>query len=1074
VAKKKMTIEDLKAIKERMRKDKELGPNGFKAKITVHMGTCGLASGAQKTMDALLDERSRSGRSDISVIRSGCIGLCSQEPLVTVEVIGKDPIIYKQVDDQKMRQIFKGHIMGGEAQSNFALARGKAVNEEEVSSHSDSGNGNGIPHVAEIPFFSLQQSLVLRNKGLIDPENIDDYIWRDGYEAAAKALLEMSPAEILTEVKVSGLRDRGGGGFPTGIKWEFCASSKGDVKYVFCNADEGDPGASIGRSVMEADPHAVLEGMIIAAKAINAHQGYIYYRVEYPLPVKRFNLAIEQARAYGLLGEDILGSGFNFDIEVYRGAGAFVWGEETALMESIEGCRGMPRPRPPFPAVSGLWNKPTVLNNVETYANIPPIILHGGEHYSEIGTESSKGTKVFALTGKVHNIGLVEVPMGTSLGEIIFDMGGGIPDGKKFKAIQLGGPAGGCIPAELLNTPTDYEAIAKAGANMGSGGMIVMDDDTCIVDMARYFMDFCQGESCGKCTPCRVGTRRMLEILQRICKGEGKKGDIELLETLAKSIKDSALCGFGRTAPNPVLSTIRYFRHEYEAHIQDKRCPAAVCSALFKSPCQHTCPVGMDIPSYIALIRARRIDDAYKVLKQTNPFPSICGRVCGHTCQMKCRRGQLDEAVAIMHLERFITDNAKRPNVEALPITRTEKIAVIGAGPSGLTAAFQLKKRGYPVTVFEELSEAGGMLRWGTPAYRLPPEELKREIREIVDAGVELRTNTRVGRDISFEALERDFDIIYLAVGAQKGLLLNLPGEDAEGVIGAVEFLRAYNLGKEIKVGKHVAVIGGGNVAIGAARTALRLGAKKVTIYYRRERKDMPAQAWEVKAAEEEGIRIMYRVTPVRVITQYGKATHVEFTQTRLDRFDQSGRRQPKPILGSEFREKAETVIPAISQTADLDFLRKREGLEIGGNRIKVDKNLRTTHPKIWAGGDMVTGPAGVIDAIKAGQDAAQAIDAAIRESKGEKPWVAPVEETIEIPFEVDEEALEQPQTPMPEVPPSVRRNDFREVELGYTLEMALAEARRCMRCDAKIKLQSLPMKKENGSCRGNEGEDQQ
>ncbi len=560
-----------------------------------------------------------------------------------------------------------------------------------------------------------------------------------------KALLEMTPSEIISEVKTSGLRGRGGGGFPTGIKWEFCATSKGDIKYVLCNADEGDPGAFMDRSVMEADPHAVLEGMIIAAKAINSHQGYIYCRAEYPLAVKRLNLAIQQAREYGFLGKNIFGSGFDFDVEVYQGAGAFVCGEETALMGSIEGRRGMPRPRPPFPAVSGLWKKPTVLNNVETYANIPQIILQGGENYAKIGTESSKGTKVFALTGKVNRIGLVEVPMGTTLGEIIFDIGGGIPSGKRFKAAQLGGPSGGCIPAEHLNTPTDYEAIAKAGAIMGSGGMIVMDDDTCMVDMARYFMDFCQDESCGKCTPCRVGTKRMLEILQRICKGDGREGDIELLEDLAQQIKDTALCGLGQTAPNPILSTIRYFRHEYEAHIHDKRCPAAVCSALFKSPCQHTCPVGMDIPAYIALVRAGRIDDAYKVLKRTNPFPSVCGRVCGHTCQMKCRRGQLDEPVAIMHLKRFITDHAKRPKIEPLPVTRKERVAIIGAGPSGLTAALELKKRGYAVTVFEELPEAGGMLRWGIPAYRLPREELDREIQEILDTGVELRTNIRVG-----------------------------------------------------------------------------------------------------------------------------------------------------------------------------------------------------------------------------------------------------------------------------------------------------------------------------------------
>jgi NADH-quinone oxidoreductase subunit F len=615
----------------------------------------------------------------------------------------------------------------------------------------------------------------------------------------------------------------------------------------------------------------------------------------------------------------------------------------------------------------------------------------------------------------------------------------------------LGGPSGGCIPAEHLNTPTDYEAITQAGAIMGSGGMIVMDDDTCMVDMARYFMDFCQDESCGKCTPCRVGTKRMLEILQRICKGEGHAGDIELLEDLAQEIKDTALCGLGQTAPNPILSTIRYFRQEYEAHIFDKRCPAAVCSALFKSPCQHTCPVGMDIPDYIALVRAGRIDDAYKVLKRTNPFPSVCGRVCGHTCQLKCRRGQLDEPVAIMNLKRFITDHAKRPKIEPLPITRKERVAIIGAGPSGLTAALELKKRGYAVTVFEESTETGGMLRWGIPAYRLPREELDREIQEILDTGVELRTNVCIGKDMTIETLNKDFDMIYLAVGAQKSAPLNIPGEDAEGVFGAVEFLRDYNVGKKIKIGKHVAVIGGGNSAIDAARTAIRLGAKKVTLYYRRERKDMPAQEWEINAAEKEGLKIMYLVAPVRIITQYGKVTKLELTQMRLDKFDRSGRRQPKPILGSEFTEKVETVISAISQNADLGFLTEGSGVEINQTTIKVDKNFRTANAKVWAGGDVVTGPAMVIDAIQAGQIAARAIDEAHRLANGEKPWVPPEKEMIAIPFEVDEETQEQPQTPMPEVSPELRREDFREVELGYTVEMAVAEARRCMRCDMSI-----------------------
>jgi len=422
----------------------------------------------------------------------------------------------------------------------------------------------------------------MRNKGVIDPEIIDEYIARDGYFGAAKALTEMTSEQIVDEMLESGLRGRGGAGFPTGLKWKFAMGARSDEKYVHCNADEGDPGAFMDRTVLESDPHAVLEGMIIAAKAINAHKGYIYCRSEYPLAIKRLTIAIDQANEYGLLGNDILGSGFDFDIEIYQGAGAFVCGEETALMRSIEGKRGMPRPRPPFPANQGLWEKPTILNNVETLANVAQIILKGGAWYASIGTNTSKGTKVFALSGDITNIGLVEVPMGTTLRTIVYDIGGGIPNKRKFKAVQLGGPSGGCVPEAYLDTPVDYEEIAKVGAIMGSGGAIVMDDRTCMVDMARYFMDFIQDESCGKCTPCREGTKRILTILENICEGKGKPGDIEELEELTHVVGESALCGLGQTASNPVLATLRYFRDEYEAHIYRKECPARTCVALLK------------------------------------------------------------------------------------------------------------------------------------------------------------------------------------------------------------------------------------------------------------------------------------------------------------------------------------------------------------------------------------------------------------------------------------------------------------------------------------------------------------
>ncbi len=1023
------SLQDLRKIQQDIEKEYS------KPRVRVMLcgGTGCRASGSLEVLAALREGCAKVGlKSEVQIVETGCNGFCAMGPVMTLLPEG---LFYQKLTPEDAPEIIERQFIRGERIKRLMYA--------------DASTGEVIPELKKIPFFALQKLWALQNKGLIDPERIEDYIWRSGYQGMLKALTEMEPQEIIEQIKISGLRGRGGGGFPTGLKWQFCAAAKGDVKYVLCNADEGDPGAFMDRSIMEADPHAVIEGMVIAAKAIGAHQGYIYCRAEYPLAVSRMKIAIAQARSMGLLGRNILKSGFDFDLEIYRGAGAFVCGEETALMTSIEGKRGMPRPRPPFPAVSGLWEKPTVLNNVETLANVAQIVMKGGAEYASMGTDSSKGTKVFALTGKVNNIGLVEVPMGTTIGEIVFDIGGGIPGGKKFKAVQLGGPSGGCLPAEHLNLPTDYEAITMAGAIMGSGGMIVMDEDTCMVDMARYFMDFCQDESCGKCTACRIGTQRMLEILQRICRGEGKVSDIGLLEEFATSIKDSALCGLGQTAPNPVLSTIRYFKDEYLDHIERQHCPAVVCSSLFKSPCQHACPLGMDIPAYVALVRADRINDAYKILKRTNPFPSVCGRVCGHLCQLKCRRSQLDAPLAVMHLKRFITDNAHRPSPVVYPVTRPEKIAVVGAGPSGLTAALEMKKRGYAVTVFEEMPEPGGMLRYGIPAYRLPREILKQEIEDILDAGVELKTGVRIGRDISLDEIKNTHRAVYLALGAHRSIPLGILGEDAEGVIGAVEMLRRHNLGESMDLGKKVAVIGGGNSAVDAARTALRLGAKTVTIFYRRERGDMPAQACEIEAAEKEGVRIQFLTAPVRVITEKGRVKSLELSRMRLGIFDRSGRKQPAPITDSEFIEQVDTVISAISQEADCDLLTTCEGVEHRRNRITVDSAMATTDPRIWAGGDAVAGPAMVVDAIAAGKAAAASMDEAIRKINGEKPWTAPPEEKIDIPYEIDEDPQEQPQAAMSEEQPDVRRGDFREVEKGYDIHTAQSEARRCMRCDA-------------------------
>ncbi len=1015
----------------------------FRSHLLICGGTGCQSSGSHAVKKALLQELDKRGLvSEIKVVETGCNGFCALGPIMVVYPEG---IIYVLIKATDIPDLVEEHLVKGRVLERLLYR-------EPVTD-------TAIPTMQDIPFFAHQELRVLRNRGLIDPEKMEEYIARDGYAGMAKALTEMKPEQIVKEVLDSGLRGRGGAGFPTGLKWQFAAQSQGDVKYVLCNADEGDPGAFMDRSVLEADPHAVLEGMVIAAKAIGSHQGYIYCRAEYPLAIHRLNLAIGQAKEAGLLGNNILGTGFDFDLEIYQGAGAFVCGEETALMTSIEGKRGMPRPRPPFPAVAGLWQKPSILNNVETLANIGQIILRGAKWYASVGTEKSKGTKVFALTGDVNNVGLVEVPMGTKLGTIVYDIGGGIPKGKKYKAAQLGGPSGGCIPIQHLNAPVDYEKVVELGAIMGSGGLIVMNEDKCAVDMARFFMDFCQDESCGKCTPCREGTKRMLDILTNITQGKGKEGDIELLEEMAGVIKNAALCGLGQTAPNPVLSTIRYFRDEYDEHIRRHRCRAAVCSAMFKSPCQHTCPIEMDIPSYIALVRAGRFEDAYKILMQTNPFPSVCGRVCDHKCQSKCRRGNLDEPLAIKFLKRFITDNAPRPKIDPVPVTRKEKIAVVGAGPAGLTTARDLALRGYKVTIFEELGKAGGMLYWGIPAYRLPRNILEREIDDIKALGVEIRLNTRVGRDVSFAQLEKDFNYVYLAVGAHKSQKMGVPGEDLKNVYGGVEFLRDFNANEEkwLKgekaMGEKVAVIGGGNSAIDAARVALRLGAD-VTILYRRLRPDMPAAEEEIKAAEDEGIKIEYLVAPLKIEGAKGKVSSISCQRMKLGDFDSSGRKKPVVITGSEFTLRVDVVIAAIGQVPDMSFIDQTSGVTVNkwdyftvGNVYKS----RTPNPRYFAGGDSVTGPDTVIGAIAAGYQAADDIDSAIRKSNGEPAYEKPVAGKIEVPLVIDEETIERPQLAMPEMESTLRKTGFAEVELGFTAEDAIKEACRCLRCDAAI-----------------------
>ncbi|MEA4815646.1 MAG: NADH-ubiquinone oxidoreductase-F iron-sulfur binding region domain-containing protein [Lachnospiraceae bacterium] len=561
----------------------------YRSHVLVCGGTGCSSSGSPKLIEIFEEQLKEKGlEKEVKVVMTGCFGLCALGPIVIVYPEGA---FYNLVKPEDVPEIVEEHLLKGRIV--------KRLLHEEASE----GAGGVAKSLNEFDFYKKQMRIALRNCGVIDPEKIDEYIGVDGYQALAKVLTEMTPAEVIEEIKKSGIRGRGGAGFPTGMKWQFAAASQGDTKYVACNADEGDPGAFMDRSVLEGDPHSVLEAMAIAAYAIGASRGFIYVRAEYPIAVKRLQHAIKEARNVELLGDHIFGTNFNFDIEIRLGAGAFVCGEETALMTSIEGHRGEPRPRPPFPAVKGIFGKPTVLNNVETYANIPMIILKGADWFNKIGTEKSKGTKVFALGGKINNTGLVEVPMGTTMREIVYEIGGGCPNGKKFKAAQTGGPSGGCVPASLIDVPIDYDSLISIGTMMGSGGLIVMDEDNCMVDIAKFFLKFTVDESCGKCPPCRIGTRRMLEILEKITSGNGVPEDLDRLETLAKTIKSSALCGLGQTAPNPVLSTLRYFRDEYEAHINDKVCPAGVCKALINyiidpekcigcTACARVCPVG--------------------------------------------------------------------------------------------------------------------------------------------------------------------------------------------------------------------------------------------------------------------------------------------------------------------------------------------------------------------------------------------------------------------------------------------------------------------------------------------------
>lgn len=1017
-----------------------------KRTVFVCQGTGCISSGSGTTYDELRTQVKKEKIQYTDVDFTGCHGFCEQGPNVVIEPEG---IFYTHVQSEDVKEIVLSH-----------LQEHKPV---ERLFYRDPISGKAIPLYKEINFYKKQQRIVLRNCGHINPEKIKHYIDRGGYGALKKALLEMTPEQVIEEIKNSGLRGRGGAGFPTGNKWEFCRNASGNIKYVICNADEGDPGAFMDRSILEADPHSVLEGLTIAGYAIGASEGYIYVRAEYPLAVKRTRIAIEKALEEGYLGKNILGSNFNFNINVKEGAGAFVCGEETALMASIESRRGMPRPRPPFPAQSGLDGKPTIINNVKSLATVPAIIYNGAAWYNTIGTERSKGTVVFALSGKISNSGLVEVPMGTLLSTIIFDIGGGIPRNKNFKAVQTGGPSGGCIPARYLDTPVEYETLAQLGSIVGSGGMVILDDATCMVEVARYFLSFTQTESCGKCVPCRLGTKQMLEILTRFTQGKGQENDLNTLLSIARTVKQCSLCGLGQTCPNPVLTTINYFRDEYEAHIKEKKCPSAVCDSLMISPCQHTCPVGINVPKYVAHIAENRYLDSVETIRERNPFPAICGRICHHPCEYRCRRGELDASVAIRSLKRFAADwyfdnLATIPDPEPFLRTKSQKVAIVGAGPTGLSCAYYLAQKGYGVTVFEALPIGGGMLSIAIPEFRLPKSVIEQEINYIVKRGVEIKYNTPLNINFTVQDLIRQgYAAVFIAAGAQRSQRIGIPGEieELEGFHYGLRFLRDVKIGKQVSIGSRVLVIGGGNVALDASRSAIRLGAEDVNIIYRRSRNEMPVTEVEYDEALAEGIKMNFLVAPTRIVNSNWRVSGLQCIQMKLGDLDSTGRRKPVPIEGSDLLMEADTVIAAIGQAPDLSFLPPESELErTRWETLAVNKNnLATNIPGVFAGGDFVTGPGMVIEAIAAGRRGALAIDKYL---SGDLSRVEMYDLKNEVTLQRKEKETEetweaQPRQKIPVLPAEVRRESFKEIELGFLADHAILEAKRCLRCDLEV-----------------------
>jgi len=1024
--------------------------------ISVGLGTCGIGNGADTLFDALKDA-AKGG--PVLVKKAGCFGFCAEEPLLMLYRPGMPILMFGDAKAAKAAKFIEAATNDKAYERLAKSARAKISSWDFRTVKMEFGQAfPAIPEWNEIPFFKGQEKLVLRHCGLIDPESLPEYIAVGGYSALAKAVGTMKPEEVIAEVSNARLRGRGGAGFPTGIKWKLMRQNEAPQKYVICNADEGDPGAYMNRNEIESDPHMLIEGMALGAYAMGASKGIVYVRAEYPLAVERLKKALADANAAGILGKNVMGSSYSLSIEIVSGAGAFVCGEETALIASVEGKAGRPMPRPPFPAQKGYLGMPTNINNVETWCNVPLIVSCGAAYFTGIGTEKSPGTKVFSLVGKVKNTGLVELPLGTPLADIVYGMGEGAGAHKRIKAVQTGGPSGGCIPASRFDVKVDYESLAELGAIMGSGGMVVMDQDNCMVDVARYFVGFTSAESCGKCAPCREGLSQMLRILTAISCGEGTMEDLVELERLARVVRDSSLCGLGQTASNPVLTTLKYFRNEYESHILEKRCEAGTCESLFSALCENSCPLHMNIPGYLALLGEGRIEDAFELTLRDNPLPGSMGRICHFHCQMRCRRDTLDEPVAQGEIHRYLADTMYKMGREKDVWARLVKekkpangrtVGIVGAGPAGLAASFYLSRLGYDVTIFDSKPKAGGILRYGIPAYRLPKSVLDKELDLWKKLGVKFVFNTRVGTDTAIETLKSQYDALIIAVGAQGDRSLGVPGEDLAGVHPGYEWLDAYAMGKAGKPGRRALVIGGGNVAIDAARTLFREDCE-VTVAYRRSKADMPANSTELSGAEEESIRFEYMLQPIEIIGEHGRVKAVRFRVMKAGGIDPSGR--PRPVETDRMVDiPCDDVYIAVGEKVESRFLAS-VGVKLASDgRVHADALSGRVSGNLWAIGDAVTGPATASEAMGLGKRAAKAIDAELMRRDAFGALFRNFGYSMDVPPEPAKACMSCSQ----KVPPEQRRGNFQEITLGYSGEQALAEAARCLRCDIRADARS-------------------